>query len=443
MQRRTVVGERSRSIPRRAATARPRQEEVTAVVVNNNNNNTIRKFHLTSVQWLLLLLLLLLSCVTIMGGIRNNLSISFQEMETPQNSVSNFKKAQLSSNYNEYEYESEYADSSPVCRPSFLAKNNNNNNNKNPPRTIRRLFLGHMRKAGGSTLRAYFGRVAQKYNLKLIVAEATKFELAQKRNDTLYITHLRDPIARAISHYKYEGRWSCDQLVGRNTNTNTNANANASTASKNQSSHPFFVATKENSVDLKTWMESDRDSSSSAANDNNGNGNNGTCNKHNKKTGWKCASNCYIRWLNFPHGFCTSREQLLQLPFHNSTFYRAARDKLFKFHLVLDMDKLFQEKKEKNIPDAEAAAEYSDSSSYAKGLERLFGVRGLLGLKQNMYCGPQAKRANKNVPLVIENETLAELYRRNRPDHALYKEVTSCGKEGIVFPNHVLSDFLV
>jgi hypothetical protein len=347
---------------------------------------------MTFSKWLLLLLLLLLCAVRIIWGLRNNLSILVQPF--------GWQEMKTASTYEFYDY-----DYSPVCRPSFLPKNNNNNSN-NPPRTIRRLYFLHMRKAGGTTLQFYFRRVAKKYKLKYTVKEATTFEIPQKRSDTLYITHLRHPISRAISHYKYSERWSCRQLTsGANT--------------KNQSSS-VFVATKENSVHLKTWMDCD-------CNENSNNGSmNGTCDKHINigKAGWNCASNCYIRWLNFPDGFCASQKQLL-LQSKNSNFYRAARDKLYKFDVVLDVDKLFK------------------VASYAEGVERLFGVQGLQGSHKMMYCGKQSQIANAKFPLVVENETLAELYRRNRPDHALYKEVTSCGKEGIVFPNHVLSDFLV
>jgi hypothetical protein len=75
---------------------------------------------------------------------------------------------------------------------------------------INRIVFMHMRKAGGSSLRNYFRRVARDNKLAFMAEEGyIAGEFPGNVSKTLYITHWREPIARAVSHYKYEERWDC------------------------------------------------------------------------------------------------------------------------------------------------------------------------------------------------------------------------------------------
>jgi hypothetical protein len=258
---------------------------------------------------------------------------------------------------------------SPVCRPSF-----------GTTRQIKRIFFGHMRKAGGSTLHSYLKAVARKYNLTFVVKEATKFEIPGKRGDTLYITHMRDPVTRAISHFSYENRWPCSQLVYNKS----------------------FVPTNENAFDFATWIYNDNKP--------------GTCSRLNKR-GWKCAFNCYIRWLNFPQGFCDNH-------FFNSKLYRRALERAYDYNLIVHSEMLFTDR------------------FYGLKIERMLGTRGLVGHKQTIFCSRESKRANQLVPLTIAENTLQDLYDLNRPDYALYNELVNC-PDGYHFPDQSLHQFVL
>ena len=94
---------------------------------------------------------------------------------------------------------------SPVCRPSWGSETQQRNGR------IDRLFFSHTRKAGGTMLARFFRLVAQTHGWKFVSVEGTPAE-APIRNDTFYVTHLREPVARAISMYKYGGRFTCLEL---------------------------------------------------------------------------------------------------------------------------------------------------------------------------------------------------------------------------------------
>ena len=115
---------------------------------------------------------------------------------------------------------------SPLCHPSPRSN-----------RSIKRIFLAHMRKAGGSTLRrSYLKHVDHELDLLFEAREGKNFEVPGSRSNNLYVTHiLRDPVARTISHFEYEERWKCETL-------------------KNESS---FVPSQENAMDFNTWIQSD------------------------------------------------------------------------------------------------------------------------------------------------------------------------------------------
>ena len=93
--------------------------------------------------------------------------------------------------------------SSPVCNP------------KVPKHPIKRIYFAHMRKAGGTTISGFLRDTVQASfpSIEYSSSEGGKFEHPGTRNDTLYVTHIRHPVDRAISNFKYSGRWSCEKMV--------------------------------------------------------------------------------------------------------------------------------------------------------------------------------------------------------------------------------------
>jgi len=82
---------------------------------------------------------------------------------------------------------------------------------------IDEIVLLHMRKAGGTTLRHYLSRVARRFRIEFKAYEGnpTPDILTEESQDNvtrLYVTHLRHPVTRVVSHYLYENRWNCTNL---------------------------------------------------------------------------------------------------------------------------------------------------------------------------------------------------------------------------------------
>ncbi len=190
--------------------------------------------------------------------------------------------------------------SSPACRPYFPQAMNK----------ITRLHHHHMRKAGGTTIGHFLKGFCRHYNITFTSNEGGIPEWPDLSNGTtLYVTHLREPTARALSHYKYSGRWKCFQLVDNKT----------------------FVPTIENSASLESFLEGDKADPPKTRKSMNG-------------LLWSCAHNCYIRWCS-------------DLPTHVSDMQEAlitARRRLSQYHVILVTEK-FQ--------DAE----------YVQEVERMFG----------------------------------------------------------------------
>eukprot|EP01083_Nonionella_stella_P310290 1101893_1 len=122
--------------------------------------------------------------------------------------------------------------SSPACKPHFrLALPDGNWTNATK---FKRLYFYHARKAGGTNLRKYFEKVAAHHGLQYKVTEYDMAEDPGSHDEaTFYVTHLREPVSRSISHFKYQGRWECKQLV-------TNAS---------------FVPTEENARKIESWNQ--------------------------------------------------------------------------------------------------------------------------------------------------------------------------------------------
>lgn len=138
-------------------------------------------------------------------------------------------------------------------------------------------------------IRKYLKKVASQYNIDLTIQE-NKYAMEEVGSapGTFYVTNLRDPVERSISHFKYEGRWDCRQLV------------------KNHS----FVPTKANARKFQDWKEtngfvtSDCDEPFSFTN---------------------CAVNCYVQ--SFSGEGCSSNDW--------ESEYQLARDRLFRYNLIL------------------------------------------------------------------------------------------------------------
>jgi hypothetical protein len=263
---------------------------------------------------------------------------------------------------------------SPVCRPSFGSKNRTN---------ITRIYMAHMRKAGGSTLRMYLNGVAEQYGLQLDVNEGGRFEYPGTHPTTLYVTHLRDPYERAISHFKYDQRWDCGQQLTK----------------------PGFIPTYENAhyYNLTRWIDEkgvlQRDAKCST------------------RFLWECSTNCYIRWLNHPIGTC--HPESFQV---NSSLYHKALEQAYQYNVIIDMNRLFGDE------------------SYGRDLESFFSEKGLLGLKGHPYCDVQSKLANQQFPLIVDNDTRSLLVERNRPDYDLYNALVTC-PGGIEFPSTGIENY--
>jgi hypothetical protein len=271
---------------------------------------------------------------------------------------------------------------SPVCRPSFGSKNG----------TITRIYLAHMRKAGGTTLRKFFKRVAKAYGLNFDAKEGGWFEYPGTHPTTLYVTHLRDPYERSISHFKYDQRWNCIQQLTKR----------------------HFFPTYENAYNLTQWI------------DEKGVQQREKCHNHTVQTRrgrvykpfWGCSTNCYIRWLNHPVGTC--QPESFQV---NSSLYHKASEQAYQYDVIIDMNRFFSDK------------------SYGRDIESFFSKRGLVGLKGDIYCDKESKRANQQVPLIVDNDTRNLLMQRNRPDYDLYNALVNC-PGGIAFPTTTLEDYV-
>ena len=73
------------------------------------------------------------------------------------------------------------------------------------------IFVYHMRKAGGTSLRRYCKKLSSAKSLDYHVVEGYSLDYEQffrPDKKTLHITSLREPLARIKSLYCFEGRWS-------------------------------------------------------------------------------------------------------------------------------------------------------------------------------------------------------------------------------------------
>jgi hypothetical protein len=262
---------------------------------------------------------------------------------------------------------------SPACYPKLLS---------NSGHKIDRILFHHMRKAGGTTLLVFLKNVAKRYGLTFQHVEGRPAPNRNNRNNnTLFVTNLRDPVARTISHYKYSGRWQCRDLKRKN-----------------------FKPTRENDVPLETFLHEE--------------GGDKERQRWPQAWLWECAQNCYTRWLSPNPGEAKNvntdhdpAEAMLQ----------RAKERLLQYDVIVVLEKLAD-------------------PAYIKGLEQMFGGVPWPSKPAKVYCENQIKRANRKVPAVIRNETLQEVQRLNAADISLYKEMTSCS-HGFAFPEFDPSKF--
>lgn len=141
----------------------------------------------------------------------------------------------------------------------------------------------------------YLRKVALHYSIDLVVKEynhASKEEDVGGRHDTIYVTNMRDPVERSISHFKYDGRWDCGQLT------------------KNES----FVPTEQNARSFEAWNQTRGFESSE-------------CDA--PFSFISCAVNCYIQ--TFSGKGCTDDNW--------STEFNLAQDLLLRYNLILVYEK--------------------------------------------------------------------------------------------------------
>ena len=245
---------------------------------------------------------------------------------------------------------------------------------------ITRLYLSHMRKAGGTTLRTYFERVATELNLTLVVAEGTVLEPAGERTDTIYVTHVRDPVQRWISQYEYEGRWSCTTTQLRN---------------------PHFRPTRRNSRALQDYLLQDKVVSTPAT----------TTSCLNKTRLWTCSENCFVRWLAMPMDLCGD----MTYPILENRAWEVAN----RYHAIIHV-------------------EWLKDPWYVKRMEHFFGVRGLVNRRSEMFCWNETKAANQAVPMKYSSSTIDYLKHRNHYDYSLLTKLkkTCPGPKHVVFPQN-------
>jgi len=255
---------------------------------------------------------------------------------------------------------------SPACHPHFQVASSNTTWPWSNVQKFKRLYFYHARKAGGTSMANYLVKVAHHHGLEFVHAEWIEAEEPGTHDvPTFYVTHLREPIARSISHFKYQGRWSCmHQLIKMKTND--------------------FVPTEDNAKKLESWNATGGHVSL-------------TCGSRKFKLG-ECAVNCYTQWysgLSCPQRNTSTMEQ-----------YQVARARLLRYNIIIVLEML-------GDPD------------YVAAVENFFGVPGV-AKKRFAACERLSRGANKMNPLFITNETIERLTKLNEVDIGLYKELTNC-----------------
>ena len=218
-------------------------------------------------------------------------------------------------------------------------------------------------------IRKYLKNVARQHGIDLNVLEfkhASFDEEVGSRSDTLYVTNLRHPVERSVSHFKYDARWGCNNLVKDKT----------------------FVPSTKNARPFAMWNFT-------------GGFVETACGSNKPFYFEACAVNCYVQ--TFSGKVCT----------HDGWYseYNVAWDRLLKYNMILIYSKF-------------------NNPRYIRAVEDFFGgVKGF-GVPSSMFCGDEARVANRKVPLRVSFEHVLRLTRLNEMDNRLYKDfVTPCGDD--------------
>jgi hypothetical protein len=109
--------------------------------------------------------------------------------------------------------------------------------------------------------------------------------------------------------------------------------------------------------------------------------------------------------------------------FRGLTLDHKALEQAYQYVVIIDMNRFFSD------------------NSYGRDIESFFSKRGLVGLKGEIYCDKKSKRANQQVPLIVDNDTRSLLMERNLPDYDLYNALVTC-PGGIEIPTTTLEDYV-
>ena len=256
----------------------------------------------------------------------------------------------------------------------------------------------------GTNLKQYFRKVAKHHGLVFASDEYVVAEDPGSYDDdraTFYVTNLREPVSRSISHFRYEGRWNCKGLTAYNLTAN-----NSVTSSNNET----FVPTEDNAMSLEGWSEN---YGKYARNDY-------PCARKypshpgNPERYFKmltCGAMCYSQW--FAGLSCPPEGRLPMDPEERDMSlmrqYQIARGKLTRYNLVV-------------------ITEWLRDTKYASAIERMFGVPGVSRTDYYPWCELESHAANEMIPLSVKNETLEKLTASNRFDRYLYDEFSECLK---------------
>jgi hypothetical protein len=131
------------------------------------------------------------------------------------------------------------------------------------------------------------------------------------------------------------------------------------------------------------------------------------------KTGWmwRCVEECYTRTYGAN----------LSCRTNVTRNYQVALERLMNYDIIVITEKL-------KYPD------------YVRGLEAMLGDLGNRTLSGTEYawCAEESAYWNRKFPANISKSTVQHLEEMNAHDTQLYKALTNCGVDGVVFPTETL-----
>lgn len=275
----------------------------------------------------------------------------------------------------------DYSNARPACiiNPSSLSKRKSYRKpavstlQRFDPSRYDEIYFYHVRKTGGSTLRYYLTRVAKHYGINFTVAEGARAanpaherRLLGKRR--FFVTMLRDPVQRSLSHYKYSFRWNCRLLSDKQSP---------------------LIPTLENSNSLDSWM-SLTDHCQEIVRLNRDPIQVNRC----KEKLWDCSLNCLLKWFTN-----------LSLTTDFEKAYKESTEIIRSYDLVLQ-------------------TKYLADAKYVEQVEKFFNVSKLE--KKRSFCSIEARAANDKVPLVLTKKQAIDLRVENLWDTKFYVDATTC-----------------